>query len=97
MRRLLVGLALALAFTAIAQRQPDRARAELALIQSQHPTPSQAARLTYDLALLELGELFKKQGRLDEAKRVWSLIEQHGLPGQKEAGEKRGKPMGPAP
>ena len=51
-----VDVRLALAFTAIVGRQPDRARAELALIQSQHPTPSQAARIKYDLALLALSE-----------------------------------------
>ncbi len=51
-----VDVRLALAFAAIAGRQPDRARAELALIQSQHPTPPQAARVKYDLALLALGE-----------------------------------------
>ncbi|MBI4322756.1 MAG: tetratricopeptide repeat protein [Candidatus Omnitrophica bacterium] len=59
-----VDVRLALAFAAIAQRQPDRARAELALIRRQHPTPSQAARITYDLALLALSE-----GRPLEAKQ----------------------------
>ncbi|HWA09261.1 MAG TPA: tetratricopeptide repeat protein [Opitutaceae bacterium] len=40
--------------------------------------------------LLELGDLFQRQDRPDQARRTWELIRQKGLPGRSEAEEKLG-------